>query len=242
MPELKYGRVLLKMSGESLLGDGNYGIQPDALDDMAAQIVRIKKTGVQLSIVLGGGNIFRGMQAAAESGMDRSVADYMGMLATIINALALQDAIERKGEDTRVMTAFPLTVIAEPYIRRRAIHHLEHDRILILAGGTGHPYFTTDTAAALRAAELGCEVVFKATKVDGVYDKDPMVHHDAKKFENLDYNSFLQMNLKVMDATAVSLCRSCDLPILVFDLSDTGNIIRVLYGEKVGTTIGKDEP
>lgn len=240
MPKLKYGRVLLKMSGESLLGEGDYGINPDALEKMAAQIVEIHNTGIQLAIVLGGGNIFRGMQAAAKSGMDRSVADYMGMLATIINALALQDALERKGEDTRVMTAFPLSVIAEPYIRRRAIHHLDHGRILILSAGTGHPYFTTDTAAALRAAELGCEVIFKATKVDGVYDKDPEVHRDARKFETLNYNQFLQLDLKVMDATAVSLCRSCELPILVFDLTETGNIIKVLYGEKVGTTIGKD--
>lgn len=239
MADLKYKRILLKMSGEALMGESDYGIDPKGIDRVSNQIIRIKQTGVELAIVIGGGNIFRGMQAATQGGMNRSMADYMGMLATIINGLALQDALEQKGLDTRLMTAFPLHVVAEPYIRRRAIHHLECGRVLILAAGTGQPYFTTDTAAALRAAEVGADVMIKGTQVDGVYDKDPNKYKDAVKFDKLDYTKFLQLDLGVMDATAVSLCRSCSLPIIVFDLHNADNIIKVLHGEKVGTIIGE---
>jgi uridylate kinase len=240
MSDLKYRRILLKMSGESLLGDSEFGINTVALDQAAEQIIQTRKTGVQLAIVIGGGNIFRGMKAAASSGMDRSVADSMGMLATVMNALALQDALERKNIKTRVMTAIPLSVFAEPYIRRRALHHLDKDRVLILAAGTGHPFFTTDTAAALRAAELHCNVIFKATTVDGVYDKDPKLHSDAVRFDKLDYSTFLNRDLGVMDAAAVSLCRSNKIPILVFDLSETANIIGALHGQNIGTLIGEE--
>jgi uridylate kinase len=240
MTQAKYKRVLLKMSGEALMGDSSYGINESALTRITDDIIAAHETGVEMGLVIGGGNIFRGMKAATETGMDRSVADAIGMLATIMNALAFQDALEQKGVDTRVMTAFPLAAVAEPYIRRRAIHHLEEGRVLILAAGTGHPYFTTDTAAALRAAELKAEVLIKATQVDGVYDKDPRKFTDAKRYDQIDWGDVLSQNLGVMDATAVSLCRSCSLPIIVFDLSVPGNIIRVLSGQDVGTRIGDE--
>ena len=237
MADVPYKRVLLKMSGEALMGDSQFGINEAALDRLTDDVIAAKSTGAEMGIVIGGGNIFRGMKAATETGMDRSVADSIGMLATIMNGLAFQDALEQKGQDTRVMSAFPISAVAEPYIRRRAIHHLESGRVLILAAGTGHPYFTTDTAAALRAAELKAEVLLKATQVDGVYDKDPKKHADAKRYDAIDYGRVLAGDLGVMDATAVSLCRSCSLPIIVFDLSVKGNIIKVLSGQDVGTRI-----
>lgn len=239
MSKLIYKRALLKLSGESLMGDTGYGIDTEALDREAEKLKEIKeKTDVELAIVIGGGNIFRGMKAATQSGMNRAVADHMGMLATVINALAVQDTLERKGLATRVMTAFPILTVAEHYTRRRALSHMEKGKIVILSAGTGHPYFTTDTAAALRAAELGCDVMLKATTIDGVYDKDPKEYpKEAKKYDNLDYETFLLNNLQIMDATAVSLCRSVKMPILVFDLTVPGNIIRALEGENIGTRI-----
>ena len=242
MTKLKYKRVLLKISGESLLGESAYGIDDQALISCAAQLSEIRKTGIELAVVIGGGNIYRGMVRAAQSGMNRSVADQIGMLATVMNALALQEALERNGTDARVMTAFPANAISETFIRRPAIRHLEKGRVLILAAGTGHPFFTTDTAAALRAAELEAEVILKATTVDGVYDKDPKANGDAVLYDRIDYAEYLRKDLKVMDGTAVSLCRSCKLPIIVFDLTDPANIINILYGDNVGTRIGEDSP
>jgi len=238
MPELRYRRILLKMSGESLMGDAQYGITPDGAVGQAQKIKMVVDTGVELAIVIGGGNIFRGMKAAANSGMDRASADYIGMLATVMNALALEDSLKRAGVDAVAMTAFPLPTMAEPFIRKDALAHLEAGKVLILAGGTGHPFFTTDTAAALRAVELKADAVMKATTVDGVYDKDPKIHPDAVKFDTLDYGTYLGMGLEVMDAAAVSICRENALPILVFDLTEPGNIIDVLMGQKIGTKIG----
>lgn len=238
MPELRYRRILLKMSGESLMGDAEYGITPEAAAGQAQKIKKVFETGVELAIVIGGGNIFRGMKAAANSGMDRASADYIGMLATVMNAIALEDSLKRVGIDAVAMSAFSIPTMAEPFIRKNALAHLESGKVLILAGGTGHPYFTTDTAAALRAVELKADAVMKATTVDGVYDKDPKVHSDAKKFDTLDYRTYLQMGLGVMDAAAVSICRDNRLPILVFDLSEPGNIIDVLEGNEIGTKIG----
>jgi len=233
-----YKRVLLKISGEALQGNVGYGIDPHVVDSIALQLKEIKNMGVELAVVIGGGNIFRGLEAAAR-GMDRSTADYMGMLATVINGMALQDALERKGAFTRVQTAIAMEALAEPYIRRRAIRHLEKGRIVILAGGTGNPYFTTDTTAALRAIELGAEVILKATKVDGIYSADPKKNKNAKRFSKLRYIEVLKKGLKVMDATAISLCMDNDLPIVVFDLMKHGNIRRVVTGENIGTIVSK---
>ncbi len=234
--EPKYKRVLLKLSGEALLGDRQYGIDPKVVFKIAKQIKEIDRIGVQLAIIIGGGNIFRGYTAAS-SGMDRATADYMGMMATIMNALALQDAIESEGIQSRVQSAISMPEVAEPYIRRRAIRHLEKRRVVILAAGTGNPYFSTDTAASLRALEINCEVILKATKVDGVYDKDPVLHKKAKKIDQLTHIQVLNNKLKVIDSTAISLCMDNNLPIIIFNLLDDGNIKKVICGEKIGTVI-----
>lgn len=231
-----YDRVLLKLSGEALAGDLGYGIDPKVVDDLAEEIAEIVKDGVQLAIVVGGGNIFRGLAGSAE-GMDRAQADYIGMLATVMNALALQDAFERHGIFSRVQSAINMQEVSEPYIRRRAIRHLEKGRVVILAAGTGNPYFTTDTTAALRACELDVDCLMKATKVDGVYDSDPAKNPDAKRFDKISYMEVLNKGLNVMDATATSLCMDNDVPMIVFDLTKQGNIQRALRGEDVGTTI-----
>ena len=232
----KYKRVLLKLSGEALQGGGTYGIDPKIVDNIAEQLKEVRGMGVELAIVIGGGNIFRGFDAE-ERGMDRAAADYMGMLATVINGMALQDALERKGVYTRVQSAIAMSQVAEPFIRRRAIRHLEKGRIVILAGGTGNPYFTTDTTAALRAVELGAEVILKATKVDGIYTADPKKVKTAKRFTKLRYMDVLKKGLKVMDATAISLCMDNKLPIIVFDLLKQGNIRRAVQGQNIGTTV-----
>ncbi len=232
----KFKRVLLKLSGEALQGGQHYGIDPVIVDDIASQIKEVKAIGVELAIVIGGGNIWRGSEAE-KLGMDRATADYMGMLATVINSMALQDALERKGVFTRVQTALAMASIAEPYIRRRAMRHLEKGRVVILAGGTGNPYFTTDTTAALRAIELGAEVILKATKVDGIYSADPKKDKNAKRFTNLRYIDVLKKGLKVMDATAISLCMDNNLPIVVFDLLKQGNIRRAITGQNIGTVV-----
>jgi uridylate kinase len=237
----RYRRILLKLSGEALLGGRQYGVDPDFCAFIAAQIAEVHRRGVEVGIVVGGGNIFRGLAAAAR-GMDRSTGDYMGMLATVMNALALQDAVERAGVPTRVMSAIAMNEIAEPYIRRRAIRHLEKGRVVILAAGTGNPYFTTDTAAALRAVEIGAEVIMKATKVDGVYDADPVANPGAKRYEHLTYSQVLSQRLRVLDSTAVSLCMENDTPIIVFDLNKQDNITRVATGETVGTLISGGIP
>jgi len=231
-----YKRVMLKLSGEMLVGDQAMGIQPDVIGRFADEVKDLHSTGVEIALVIGGGNIFRGL-AGASRGMDRTHADYMGMLATVINGLALQDALEARGVYTRVMSAISVNEICEPYIRRRAMRHLEKGRVVIFAGGTGNPYFTTDTAAALRAAEIQADVILKATKVDGVYDRDPAIHDDAVRFDSVTYLEVLQRGLKVMDSTAVSLCMDNDIPIVVFNLSHEGNIKRVLQGEEIGTRV-----
>ncbi len=236
MAQAKYKRILLKLSGESLGGTQGTGINASVIGQIAADIADAYKTGVQIGVVIGGGNIFRGVAASAE-GMDRASSDYMGMLATVINALALQDALEKAEVPTRVQTAIGMAEIAEPYIRRRAIRHLEKNRVVIFAAGTGNPYFTTDTAAALRAMEIDAEILMKATKVDGIYDKDPVKHKDAVKFDHISYIDVLNKNLKVMDLTAVSLCMDNHLPIMSFDLTKKGNILRAVVGEKIGTTV-----
>ncbi len=236
MEKLKYSRVLLKLSGEALAGEQQFGIEPKAIGTFCREIADVAKLGVQIALVIGGGNIFRGM-AASEQGMDRAQGDYMGMLATVMNALAVQDALEKLGCDTRVMTAIAMTEVAEPYIRRRALRHLEKGRVVICAAGTGNPYFTTDTAAALRAMELKCDAILKATKVDGVYDKDPKKHADATRYETVTYMETLEKRLGVMDATAISLARDNRLPILVFNLRVQGNIMRMAMGEPIGTLI-----
>lgn len=232
----KYKRVLLKLSGEALMGDTGYGIDPKVVDSLAEQIKHVVDDGVELAVVVGGGNIFRGVSGSAE-GMDRSQADYMGMLATCMNALALQDAFERAGVECRVMSAIEMKQVAETYIRGRALRHLEKGRVVIFAAGTGNPYFTTDTTAALRACEMNAECLMKATKVDGVYDDDPVKNPNAKRFESISYMDVLAKGLHVMDSTATSLCMDNNLPMLVFDLMVPGNIARVLKGENVGTTV-----
>ena len=234
--EYKYDRVLLKLSGEALAGDQGYGSDPRVVDDLAEEIAEIVHDGVQLAVVVGGGNIFRGLAGSAE-GMDRSQADYIGMLATVMNALALQDAFERHGIFSRVQSAINMQEVSEPYIRRRAIRHLEKGRVVILAAGTGNPYFTTDTTAALRACELDVDCVMKATKVDGVYDADPMKNPDAHRFDHISYMEVLSQGLHVMDATATSLCMDNDVPMIVFDLTKPGNIKAALQGEPVGTVV-----
>ena len=234
--EYCYKRVLLKLSGEALAGNAGYGIDPRVVNDLAEQIATIVHGGVQLAVVVGGGNIFRGLSASAE-GMDRAQADYMGMLATVMNALALQDAFERHGVETRVQSAITMQQVCESYIRRRAIGHLEKGRVVILAAGTGNPYFTTDTTAALRACELDAEILMKATKVDGVYDSDPMKNPDAVKFDKLSYMDVLNKGLHVMDTTATSLCMDNNMRMMVFNLAAEGNIERALCGENVGTIV-----
>ena len=233
---VRFGRILLKLSGEALLGDRQYGVDPEFCMKIARQIAQVKALGVQIGIVVGGGNIFRGLAASAR-GMDRATGDYIGMLATVMNGLALQDALEKVGVPTRVMSAIGMNEIAEPYIRRRAVRHLEKGRVAIFVAGTGNPYFTTDSAAALRAVEIGAEVLLKATKVDGVYDADPLTHPEARRYAELVYADLLRDQLKVMDAAAVSLCMENDLPIIVFDLNRADNIVRVARGEPVGTVI-----
>jgi uridylate kinase len=236
---VKYQRILLKLSGEVFGGVQKYGIDPQVLDVIAEEIKTIKRHKIDVAIVAGGGNIFRGIAGSAR-GMDRATGDYMGMLATVINALALQDALEKKGVDSRVQTAIEMKSIAEPFIRRRAMRHMQKGRVVILAAGTGNPYFTTDTAAALRAAELDANVILKATKVDGVYDKDPMRYPNAKKFKQLTYMDVLNKGLKVMDTTAASLCMDNNIPIVVFDVTKRGNIEKVVLGKTVGTTVSKE--
>ena len=233
---IAYRRILLKLSGESFMGTQDYGIDPATVDALAAQLAEVHELGVQTAVVVGGGNIFRGMAASA-AGMDRATADYMGMLATVLNSLALQDALEKRGVHTRVQSAIEMQSVAEPYIRRRAVRHLEKERIVIFAAGTGNPYFTTDTTAALRALEIHAEAIFKGTKVDGVYDSDPMLNPSAVLLPELDYLEVIQRGLKVMDATAVSLCMDNGLPIVVFNLTIRGNIKRVLAGDRIGTIV-----
>jgi uridylate kinase len=232
----RYARILLKVSGEALMGDRQYGVDPEVCTFIARQVRDVQQLGVQVAIVVGGGNIFRGLAAAA-AGMDRATGDYIGMLATVMNALALQDAMEKSGTATRVMSAIGMNEVAEPYIRRRAVRHLDKGRVVILAAGTGNPYFTTDTAAALRAVEIGAQVLLKATKVDGVYDADPLRFPDAVRHDHLTYGDVLNDRLQVLDATAVSLCMENDLPIIVFRLDEPDNIRRVALGEPVGTRI-----
>jgi uridylate kinase len=234
-----YKRVLLKISGEALMGGGGYGINPETLTTVASEIAAVAKL-TELAVVVGGGNIFRGVSESSK-GMDRATADYVGMLATVMNAVSLQDAIEKQGQVTRVLSAIPMSQLAEPYIRRRAIRHLEKKRVVIFAAGTGNPFFTTDTAAALRAVEIGAEIVLKATKVDGVYDSDPRKNPTARRYEQVTYIDALKQDLGVMDAEAFALCRSNHLPILVFDMTKRGNIQRVIRGEAVGTRIVKDD-
>jgi len=232
-----YRRILLKLSGEALMGRQAYGIDEKVLSGLSSEIREVTSLGVQMALVVGGGNIFRGIRTSKEFGIDRASADYMGMLATVINSLALQDVLERDGVMTRVLSAIEMRAIAEPYIRRRALRHLEKGRVVIFAAGTGNPYFTTDTAAALRAMEINADAILKATKVDGVYDRDPMVDPKAKKYARLTYIDVLQKDLKVMDATAISLCMDNSLPIVVFNLTRRGNILRVVMGEKIGTVV-----
>jgi uridylate kinase len=231
-----YRRIVLKLSGEALAGGQGYGIDPPVLDRVAAEVRDVAGLGVQVAIVIGGGNIFRGIAASA-GGMDRATADYMGMLATVINALALQDSLEKSGLQTRVLSAIEMRAVAEPYIRRRAIRHLEKGRVVIFAAGTGNPFFTTDTAGALRAVEIGADAIIKATKVDGIYSADPMVHKNAERLAHMTYIEVLNRGLQVMDAAAISLCMDNKLPIIVFDLTRPGNIKRIVLGEPVGSVV-----
>src|SRR6476469_6990351 len=235
-----YQRILLKISGELLAGDQNYGIHPKVLDDTAAEIGSVVAIGIEVAIVIGGGNIFRGIAASA-NGMERASADYMGMLATILNALALQNALERKNITTRVQSAIEMRQLAEGYIRRRAIRHLEKKRVVIFAGGTGNPYFSTDTAAALREMEIGAQLIMKGTKVDCIYDADPVKNPSAKKYQHISFLSILNQHLKVMDSTAISLCMDNQLPLVVFNLKVAGNFKRVAMGEPIGTTVTADK-
>lgn len=234
---MTYQRVLLKLSGEALMGDLAYGIDPTVVQDIAQEVADVIASGVQVAIVVGGGNIFRGVKGAA-AGMDRATADYIGMIATVMNAMTLQDALEQISVPTRVQTAIEMQEVAEPYIRRRAIRHLEKGRVVIFGAGSGNPFFTTDTTAALRAAEISAEVVFKATKVDGVYDSDPHLNPNARRYQSLTYNHVLTQDLRVMDGTAIALCKDNDIPIIVFDLSTKGNIRRAVMGESIGTIVG----
>jgi len=236
MTQSPYKRILLKLSGEALMGSQGHGIDLTVIDKIASEIKEVAGNGIEIAIVIGGGNIFRGLSAAAK-GMERASADYMGMLATVLNALALQNTLENKGVATRVQSAIEMRQLAETYIRRRAVRHLEKKRVVIFAAGTGNPYFTTDTAAALRAMEVGADVIMKATKVDGVYSADPVKDPTAVKFDRLSYLDVLQKNLKVMDATAISLCMDNNLPIIVFNLNVPGNITRIVAGEPLGTLV-----
>jgi uridylate kinase len=232
-----YGRVLLKLSGEALMGDLSYGIDPAIVEGIAAEVAEVARQPIQIAIVVGGGNIFRGVKGAS-AGMDRATADYIGMIATVMNAMTLQDALERQNVPTRVQTAIAMQELAEPYIRRRAMRHLEKGRVVIFGAGSGNPFFTTDTTAALRAAEIDAEVIFKATKVDGVYDADPRKNPQARRFQSLTYSHVLTHDLGVMDSTAIALCKDNNIPIVVFDLSVPGNIRRALLGETIGTIVG----
>jgi len=231
-----FKRILLKLSGEALMGSLPYGISEETIKEIAEQIKEVRELGVDVCAVIGGGNIFRGVKGAA-MGMDRASADYMGMLATVINGLALQDALEKKGVQTRVVSAIEMREIAEPYIRRRALRHLEKGRVVIFVAGTGNPYFTTDTAASLRAMEMGADVILKATKVDGVYDKDPMVYSDAKRIKTITYIEVLDRNLRVMDSTAISMCMENHMPIIVFSIREYGALKRIVLGENLGTLV-----
>lgn len=234
---MTYRRVLLKLSGEYLMGNLGYGIDPKVVADIAEEISEVVEQGFQLAIVVGGGNIFRGVKAAS-AGMDRATADYIGMIATVMNAMTLQDALERANIPTRVLTAIAMQEVAEPYIRRRAIRHLEKGRVIVFGAGSGNPFFTTDTTAALRAAEIDADVVLKATKVDGVYDSDPALNPDARRYQSLNYGHVLANDLRVMDSTAIALCKENNIPIVIFDLSVRGNIVRAIQGEPVGTIVG----
>ena len=234
-----YRRVLLKLSGEVLMGEDEYGINPQTIERLAGELIEVRRSGVQLAVVIGGGNIFRGLTGASR-GMDRASADYMGMMATVMNAIALQDAIERQGEVVRVISALHVREVAEPYIRRRAIRHLEKNRIVVFAAGTGNPYFTTDTAASLRAMEIDADVVLKGTKVDGVYSADPKKHADARRYDVVSFTDALTRKLGVMDATALSLCRDNDMPIVVFDVNQPGNLLRAVRRERVGTLVREE--
>jgi uridylate kinase len=240
MPRPRFNRILLKLSGEALMGDGQFGIDPDTAARLAEEIKQAKEKGHELCLVVGGGNIFRGLAAAAK-GFDRAQADYMGMLATVMNALAMQNALERIGVDTRVLSAIPMATISEPYIRRRAMRHMEKERVVIFAAGTGNPFFTTDTAAALRAAEMNCDALFKGTSVDGVYDADPKKVKTASRYESLSFSRVLADDLKVMDASAVALCRDNQIPIVVFNIREQGNLARVLSGEGTATIVTNEE-
>ena len=235
----RYRRLVLKLSGEALAGSQGFGISHDMLQTVATQITQIRELGVEVALVVGGGNIWRGI-AGSSQGMDRATADYMGMLATVMNALALQDALEKNGCDTRVMSAIEMRQVAEPYIRRRAIRHMEKGRVVIFAAGTGNPYFSTDTTAALRAAEIEAEVILMAKRVDGVYDSDPLKNPAAKRFAHLSYLDVLSKGLGVMDSTATSLCMDNNIPLIVFDLNRNGNILRAVMGESIGTYVGRD--
>jgi uridylate kinase len=240
VPAHGYTRILLKLSGEVMAGQGGFGIDPQRVRDLAAEVAEVAQTGIQIGLVVGGGNFFRGVAAAAKN-MDRVTGDHMGMLATVINSLALQDALEKQGVPTRVMTAIEMHQVAEPYIRRRAIRHLEKGRIVIFAAGTSNPYFSTDTAATLRALEIRAEVIAKATRVDGVYDKDPLKYEDAVKYARITYTDVLSKSLGIMDASAVAMCRDNKLPIIVFNLNTFGNIMRMSKGVPIGTVIGSEE-
>ncbi|MBD1812125.1 UMP kinase [Microcoleus sp. FACHB-DQ6] len=232
-----YQRVLLKLSGEALMGSLGYGIDPVVVQSIAQEVAKVVSEGIQIAIVVGGGNIFRGVKAAS-AGMDRATADYVGMIATVMNAITLQDALEQAGVPTRVQSAIAMQEVAEPYIRRRAIRHLEKKRVVIFGAGSGNPFFTTDTTAALRAAEIDAEVIFKATKVDGVYDSDPHLNPNARRYQTLTYAHVLNQDLRVMDSTAIALCKENNIPIMVFDLSVSGNIYRAVMGESIGTLVG----
>ena len=238
MSEPAFSRILLKLSGEVLANKQGFGIDPDKVLYLAKEIEPVYKAGLNIGLIIGAGNIFRGMEASA-GGMDRVTGDYLGMLATIMNAIALQDALEKIGCETRALSAINVTQIAEPYIRRRAIRHMEKGRIIIIAGGTGNPFFTTDSAAALRANELGSEILLKGTKVDGVYDKDPVKNNDAIKFDNLSYSKVIQDNLRVMDMTAITLCQENNIPIKVFNIKSPGHLYEIVMGSNIGTIIGK---
>ena len=236
MPGPKYGRILLKLSGEVLAGKQEFGIDPQVASQLASEIKSIHELNVSIGLIIGAGNIFRGMEAATK-GMERVTGDYLGMLATIMNAISLQDALEKEDVETRTLSAITVSQIAEPYIRRRALRHLDKNRVVIVAGGTGNPYFTTDTAAALRAKELKANVLLKGTKVDGVYDKDPVLYSDAKKYNKISYSEVLKKNIRIMDLTAITLCKENSLPIHIFNINNNGDLKRVILGESIGTTI-----
>ena len=240
MPRPRFNRILLKLSGEAAMGDGHAGIDLETCQRVASEVKQAKEEGHELCLMIGGGNIFRGLAAAAK-GLDRTSADYMGMLATVMNALAMQNALEKIGVDTRVLSAIPMATVSEPYIRRRAMRHMEKGRVVIFAAGTGNPFFTTDTAAALRAAEMNCDALFKGTSVDGVYDADPKTVPSARRYDNVSFSRVLSDDLKVMDASAVALCRDNDIPIVVFNIREQGNLTRVLRGEGVATIVQNEE-